>query len=116
MFDITENDVKAVYEQLKDQYPLILTTTAALDEGFTVDCPIIVGKAHGQVIELYEDGGDFVLDVMDAAQTMGTHWHPNDVESAVAYIGEFMDGKSDYQLSPFKQQIIQEETQSENSL
>ncbi|MBQ4617985.1 MAG: hypothetical protein IJB27_06395, partial [Clostridia bacterium] len=72
MFGITVDDVIKVFDQLKDRYDLILTTTSALDEGFTIDCPIIVGKAHDQVIELYEDGGDFVLDVMDAEQTKGT--------------------------------------------
>lgn len=103
MFNITVDDLLAVYEQLKDKYDLVLTTTAALDEGFTVDCPIIVGKAHSQIIELYEDGGDFVLDVMDAEQTKGTHWHPNDVEGAVSCIVEFMEGKSDYEMYPFGQ-------------
>lgn len=103
-FDITADDVFAVYEQLKDRYDLVLTNTLALDEGFTVDCPILVGKAHGQIIELYKDGGYFVLDVTDAEQTKGTHWHPNDVESAVSDIAAFMDGKSNYKLRPFKQQ------------
>lgn len=103
MFDITVNDVLEVYGQLKDRYDLVLTTTSALDEGFTVDCPIIVGKAHGQIIELYEDGGVFVLDVMNAEKTKGTHWHPNDVEGAVDYIVEFMEGKSDYEMYPFRQ-------------
>ena len=103
MFDITVDDVLAVYEQLKDRYALILTTTSALDEGFTVDCPVIVGKAHGQIIELYEDGGDFILDVMDEKQTKGTHWHPNDVDGAIADIVEFLEGKSDYKMYPFKQ-------------
>ena len=101
MFGIAETGILAVFEQLKDRYPLLLTNTMALDEGFTVDCPIIVGKAHGQIIELYSDGDMFVLDVMDAAQTMGTHWHPNDVEMAVEDIAEFMEGKSDYDLYPF---------------
>ena len=103
MFGITVDDVIKVYDQLKDRYDLILTTTSALDEGFTIDCPIIVGKAHDQIIELYEYGGDFVLDVMDAEQTKGTHWHPQDVEGATDYIVEFMEGKSDYKMSPFKQ-------------
>ena len=103
MFGITVDDVLKVYEQLKDRYDLVLTTTSALDEGFTVDCPIIVGKAHEQIIELYEDSGDFVMDVMDAEQTKGTHWHPDDVKGAVDYIAEFMDGKSDYEMYPFRQ-------------
>ena len=103
MFGITSDDVQAVYERLKDRYDLVLTTTSALDEGFTVDCPVIVGKAHGQIIELYKDGDYFVMDVMDAEQTKGTHWHPNDVEGAVDYIVEFMEGKSDYEMHPFQQ-------------
>lgn len=103
MFDIKVEDVLAVYEQLKDRYDLVLTNTMALDEGFTVDCPIIVGKAHGQIMELYEDDGLFILDVMDAQQTKGTHWHPGDVDRAVHYIVEIMEGKSDYDLYPFKQ-------------
>ena len=102
MFDSTVDDVMAVYEQLKDRYDLVLTTTSALDEGFTIDCPIVVGKAHGQIIELYEDGGDFVLDVMDAAKTKGSHWHPNDVESAIDDIVKFMEGKSDYKMCLFR--------------
>lgn len=105
MFGMTHENVREVYEQLKDRYDLVLTTTAALDEGFTVDCPIIVGKAHGQIIELYSDGDMFILDVMDAEQTKGTHWHPNNVESAAEDIAKFMDGKADYNLSPFPKTV-----------
>ena len=102
MLDITVDDVIEVYEQLKGRYNLVLTTTSALDKGFTVDCPIIVGKAHRQIIELYEDGGNFVMDVMDAEQTKCTHWHPNDVKGAVDDIVEFMEGKSDYKMCYFR--------------
>ena len=102
MFYMTDEHVLEVYGLLKDRYDLALTNTAALDEGFTIDCPIIVGKAHGQIIQLYSDGVEFVLDVMDGAQTQGTHWHPNDVEQAVAYIVEFMEGKDDYPMYPFQ--------------
>ena len=79
-----------------------MTTTSALDEGFTIDCPILVGKANGRIIELYEDGGMFIMDVMDAEQTMGTHWHPFDVKNAVDDIVEFMEGKAHYEMRPFK--------------
>lgn len=103
MFDIPINDLMEVYNLLKDKYNLILTTTSELDEGFTIDCPIIVGKAHEQIIELYDDGGGFVMDVMDSKQTKGTHWHPYDIKEAVSDIVEFMEGKSDYKLCPFRQ-------------
>lgn len=102
MFGMTDQHVIAVYNQMKDRYPLLLTNSKSLDERFTIDCPILVGKSHGQIIELYSDGDMFILDVMDDAQTKGTHWHPYDVECAVEDIEEFMDGKSDYVLYPFK--------------
>ena len=102
LYNHTDDDLKVIYAQLKDRYALVLTNTAALDEGFSVDCPILVGKAHGQIMELYLDDAMFVMDVMDGAQTQGTHWHPNDVEQAVAYIVEFMEGKDDYPMYPFQ--------------
>ena len=98
MFD---KDVLAVYEILKDRYDLTLTTSTAVDDGFTIDCPIIVAKAHGLILWLYSDGDVFVLDVMDEGQRKGTHWHPDDVESAVEDIAEFMVGKSDSHLRRF---------------
>ena len=98
MFD---QDVLAVYEILKGRYDLTLTNSAAVDDGFTIDCPIIVAKARGLILWLYSDGDVFVLDVMDEGYTKGTHWHPDDVESAVEDIAEFMVGKSDYHLRRF---------------
>ena len=102
MFSSSVDNVLNVYEQLKDRYDLVLTATFALNQGFTIDVPIIVGKAHGQMIELYNDGEMFVIDVTDAGQTMGTHWHPYDAEDAIDDIVEFMEGKSDYKMYPFR--------------
>ena len=59
-----------------------------------------ISKFH---IALKECDGDFVLDIMDETQTKGTHWHPNDVVVAVKDIAGFMEGKTDYDLQPFKQ-------------
>jgi hypothetical protein len=104
---ITDNDVLAVYAQLKDKYPVFMTTTGALNEamdaGFSIDCPILVGKANRQILWLYAYEAIFVLDVLDEEQTKGTHWHPNDVKGAVDDIVEFMEGKTDYEMYPFKQ-------------
>ena len=100
-FEITVEDVTEVYERLKDRYELVLTSAFELDDGFTVDCPVIVGRSHGQIVELYEYGGEFVLDVMDSKQTKGAHLHPADIDGAVNDIAEFMEGKSDYIMYPF---------------
>ena len=101
MFSITSDDVFTVYTKLKDKYQLLMTTAFALDEGFTDDCPVLVGKAHGQIVELYSYGGMFILDIMDEEQAKGTHWHPYDVEDAVEDITEFMEGKTNYEMYPF---------------
>ena len=98
MFEITEKDVLTVYNQLKSKYDLILTTTTELDDGFTINVPIIVGKSHKQIIQLYACEDMFVMDVLNDEKTMCTHWHPYDVDMAVKDIAEFMDGKSDYLL------------------
>ena len=108
MFEmITSEDVFAVYAQLKDKCPIVLTTTGALNEamaaGFSIDCPILVGRANRQILWLYAYEDIFVLDVLDEEQTKGTHWHPNDVKGAVDDIVEFMEGKTDYEMYPFKQ-------------
>lgn len=101
LYNNTDDDLKVIYEQLKDRYQLVLTNTAALDEGFTVNCPILIGKAHGQILELYLDCEMFVMDVMDAEQTKGTHWHPNDVEQAVEDITDFFENEPKYKLHRF---------------
>ena len=101
MFDLTEEDVKAVYEQLKDRYDLFLTNALSVDDGFEEDCPILVGRREGYILWLYEYGGDFVLDVLNAEMTAGTHWHPNDVEQAVEHIADFFENEPKYKLHRF---------------
>ena len=103
MSGVIDKDIQAVYNRLKDRYLLTLTTTAALDDGFNIDCPVIVGKTHAHIMWLYRDSGMFFLDVMDCDKTMGTHWHPLDVDDAANDVVGFMEGGLDYDLIPFGQ-------------
>jgi len=100
MFEVNA-EIASVYEQLKDRYDLVLTTTAELNEGFTIDSSVIVGKAHGLIFQLYDDGDMLVMSIMNEEKTMGTHGHPWNVEQAVEKITEFMEGICDYRLYPF---------------
>ena len=100
MSDITPADVMEVHKRLKERYDLTLTHTLAVDDGFLNDCPILVGKAHDQELWLYEDGGEFILDVLSADRTRGTHWHPEDVASAVDDVAAFMGGRMNDLLRP----------------
>lgn len=95
--------LSAVCGLLKNRYELLPTHSFAVDDGFTEDFPILVGQAHGMILWLYECDGDFVLDVMDAEATRGTHWHPQDAASVAEDIAEFMEGRGDYRLFPFAQ-------------
>ena len=81
-----------------------MTTTFAVDDGFEEDSPLLLANAHGLVLRLYAWSGDFVLDVVDADLTKGTHWHPFDVESAVEDIVQFMEAKPNYDLRRFLKQ------------
>lgn len=102
----TEHDILTIYEQLKDKYDLLLTDTSILDERFTIHCPIIVGKAHEQIIELYVCDGMFVMDVMDDKKTKGAHWHPYEINDAINDIKEFMGGKSNYKMERIEIEYI----------
>lgn len=102
MFEKELETLQTVYDQLNDRFDLVLTNAFAVDEdGYEEDYPIIEGKAHVQIVRLYMIGEEFILDVMDEAQTKVTHWHPLDAETAVEDLAEFMAGKDDYQLWPF---------------
>ncbi len=91
-----------VYMRLKDHYDLMMTNTMALDDGFAIDCPILVGKAHGRILYLYDEGdAEFVLDVMDEERTKETHWHPVDVTAAIEDVAVFMEGKEEYPMKRF---------------
>lgn len=99
---ITEKELLDVFERLKDRYGVVLTTTSAADDGFTVDCPIMVCRAHGQIMWLYAYEDVFVMDVMDEKKTKGTHWHPCTVEDAVRDMTEFLNGRANYRMYTFK--------------
>lgn len=101
MPDITPEDLYRVYDQLKDKYDLTLDNSLLLDPNFTVDCPVLVGRANGLIMWLYEDEGLFIMDVMDATQTKGVHFHPLDVPEALDDIVAFMEGTEQYDLSAY---------------
>lgn len=96
VFDNTNNDVFDIYNALKDKYSLLMTNTLALDDGYTVDYPVLVAKAHGQAVRLYVDDGYFVFCVIDEAKDAETHLHPCDTQQALSFLVEFMDGRTDY--------------------
>ena len=104
------NDLEFIYEQLKDKYDLLLTTTFALDEGYTIDVPVLCGSSVLGRFELYKEDDDceeFVLTVEFATPKkrkwqlsweQGTHWHPQSLEEAMADINAFMEGTHRYCL------------------
>ena len=94
-------DLTAVYDKLKDQYPLVLTNTFSLENGmaeFGEDFDILCGESEAGRFQLYDNGLYIVFDV-DKSDGTYTHWHPSDILEAIEDIREFMEGKSDYDFS-----------------
>lgn len=87
-------DLLLIYEKLKNTYDLTLTNTAALNDGYTIDVPVIRGIGADRRFDLYkEEGGLFVFstelfqkEVLDKY----SHGHPCNVEIAIEFIKEFM--------------------------
>ena len=84
------DNIKYIYDQLKDKYDLTLTNAFALNVGFTVDYPILCGKCCNRTFYLYEDDSLFVFAVEEPNRNDWDHWHPYDTEDAVKFITDFM--------------------------
>lgn len=82
--------LQLVYDALKDTYPLVLTNTFALEDGFTEDMPVIVGRNRNRSFWLY-DYDDFVFSVEVPGQQYHDHWHPWNVKAAIDDVIEFME-------------------------
>lgn len=91
------DDLELIYKKLKNTYDLILTNTFALNDGYTIDVPVIRGKAADRRFDLYKEGDLFVFSVEffdKAGEERYSHSHPYDVNDAIDYIEKFMSGKS----------------------
>lgn len=90
----TQLDVAAVYEALKDRFPLTLTHAFALENGETDyddDYVIVFGTSSAGTFQLYDNSLYGVFDV-DKADGSYAHWHPSHVAEAVEDIIAFMQG------------------------
>lgn len=90
----TPLDVTAVYEILKDRFPLTLTHTFALENGekdYDGDYTMVCGTSSAGAFQLYDNGLYGVFDV-DKADGSYTHWHPCEVAEAVEDVIAFMQG------------------------
>lgn len=84
------DNLKRIYSLLRDRYPLILTNTFAVDDGFTEDVPIIVGQNASAAFWLYEYGDDLIFSYEVPGQPDHDHAHPQNVEETVQAVIDFM--------------------------
>lgn len=90
----TPLDVTAVYETLKERFPLTLTSAYALENGsedYDGDYVMVCGTSSVGTFQLYDNHLHGVFDV-DLADGSYTHWHPYDVAEAVEDVIAFMQG------------------------
>ena len=90
----TPLDVKAVYETLKDRFPLTLTNAFALENGekdYDADFTMVCGTSSAGSFQLYDNGLYCAFDV-DKADGSYSHWHPENIAEAVEDVIAFMQG------------------------
>lgn len=80
-------DPVAVYEQLKEKYPLVL----AMEPCYDYEIPVLRGQSSFGKFELWDNGLDIIFDIYKPDGTY-THWHPSDVSEAIEAVREFMNG------------------------
>jgi hypothetical protein len=84
-------DPAAVYEQLKDMYPVVLIMEPAYD----YESPVLQGESSAGKFELWDNGLDIIFEIHKPDGTY-THWHPSDVAEAIDGVRQFMDGICNY--------------------
>ncbi|MBQ8407657.1 MAG: hypothetical protein IJY39_02195 [Clostridia bacterium] len=106
------NDIELIYEKVKGSHNLRLANTAALNEGFVWNVPVIYGESQQGRFWLYADedvpnphGIGFVFSVeyseyeeqteegLERVAKCHTHWHLQTIEQAVEDVSKFMAGK-----------------------
>lgn len=104
------NDIEIIYEQLKDQYDLLLTNTFALDSGYTIDVPVLCGESVFGKFNLYKEDDDwdefvFSVEYVEPRRPRWylpaekyTHWHPQSREQAQRDVIAFMEGTHKFLL------------------
>lgn len=89
----TDDDLKAVYEQLKDRYELTLTNALSLNAGFDWDMQVLTGESSLGRFYLCDNGANLVFDYDTDEGISGAHWHPESIEDAIKYVIHFMEGR-----------------------
>ena len=90
-------ELKLIFEMLKDKYDLIYTTTFALNDGYMIDVPVIRGKGKDRHFDLYMEDDLFVFSV-ELYEKQGedkySHTHPYNSAAAIKLIEDFLAGHS----------------------
>lgn len=93
------NELENIYNTLKNTYNLILTTTEKLNDGFTIDVPVIAGECQFGKFRLYkEDEREvfyvFSVEYFNNEKQKYSHNHPHGMEEAIKSIIRFVsEGK-----------------------
>lgn len=80
-------DPVAVYEQMKDVYPVFVT----MEPAYGYEIPVLRGESSVGKFEVWDNGLDIIFDIYKPDGTY-THWHPSDVSEAIEAVREFMNG------------------------
>lgn len=87
-------DIQAIYERLRDRYPIVLSSSLSLGFNGKVDFPVLYGQSVLGRFELfYDDVPSFAFYAMDDSGGVFAHFHLQTPAEAEKTVLDFMDGK-----------------------
>ena len=90
----TDRILHFVYEQLKNLYPLQLSSSLEL-EGFRQEFLVLHGISVLGPFDVYHDGALFIFEVNYSPTEPYPHWHPKTAEDMIEDIKNLMEGKKE---------------------
>lgn len=93
MFDITTDDLKAIYEHLRNRYPISLTSSFSMGFKSNIDFPILHGQSDLGRFNLFFDDVSFAFYAMRDDGEVFAHWHLQTLIEAEKTVADFMEGR-----------------------
>lgn len=87
-------DIQAIYERLRNRYPLALSSSLSLGFKSKMDFPVLHGQSSLGRFELfYDDVPSFAFYAMGDNRTVFAHFHLQTPSKAEETVIDFMEGK-----------------------
>lgn len=88
----SDADIVAIYEKLRERYPIVIRSSLAVSDKFKIDFPILCGSSALGKFEVLFDAVSFPFYVCSDHGETDAHWHLQTPEELEKTVVEFMEG------------------------